>query len=131
MLNTIKRFAVWAVLAAWFASSGLTWDLLQVFAWVNMSRTNAIHLSTSEAITKTLTDKPCSLCKVVEKGRKTTEQAPVGKSEVLKAKIKYDFNQGDSVYLTLPESYGIILQRDQGFNTWRLTEEVPVPPPKV
>ena len=131
MLNTTKRFAVWAVLAAWLASSGLTWDLLQVVAWVNMSRTNAIYLSTSEAITKTLSDKPCPLCKVVEKGRKTTEQVPVDKSDVLKAKIKYDFNHGGGVYLILPESYAVIFQRDRGISSRQLAQEVPVPPPKV
>ena len=131
MLSIAKRFAVWAVLAAWLASSGLTWDFLQVVAWANMSRTNATSLSTSEAISKTLSDKPCSLCKVVQKARSATEQTPVDRSDVLKAKIKYDYNYGDGLYLSLPESYGTIFQRDLEIHSWRLTEEVPVPPPKV
>jgi hypothetical protein len=131
MLGTAKKFAVFAVLAAWLASSGLTWDILQVVAWANMSRANAANLSTSEAIGKTLSDKPCSLCEVVQTARSATEQTPVDKSDILKAKIKYDFNYGSGFYLTLPEVYGTIFQRDQGIYSWRLTEEVPVPPPKV
>ena len=131
MLVNAKRFVVWAVLAAWLASSGLTWDLLQLVAWTNMSRANAITLSTSEAIKKTLSDKPCSLCKVVQKARSATEQTPVDKSDILKAKTKYDFNYGNGIYLNLPEAYGFISHRDPGVYSGQIAEEVPLPPPKV
>ena len=131
MFAKAKHFIVWGVLAAWLASSGLTWDLLQVVAWVNMSRVNATTLTTSEAINKTLKDKPCSLCKVVQKARSASEQVPLDKGDILKAKIKYDFNFDEGTYLILPKEYGFISQRDPRVYFSQRAEEVPLPPPKA
>ena len=131
MFAKAKHFIVWGVLAAWLASSGLTLDLLQVVAWVNMSRINATTLSTTEAINKTLKDKPCSLCKVVQKARSASEQVPLDKGDALKAKIKYDFNFAQGAYLALPKDYDFISQRNPEVYSGQLAEEVPVPPPKV
>ena len=121
----------WAALAAWLASSGLSWDLLQVVAWANMSRVNAVSLSTDQAIRKALNDKPCPLCLASQKGREASEQSPVSKSESLKVKAKYDFAMDDGVVLPLPYLISAQYVGGPDVKPRQLSREVPVPPPKV
>ncbi len=121
----------WAALAAWLASSGLSWDLLQVVAWANMSRVNATSLSTQEAIKKTMRDKPCPLCLASQKGREASEQSPVSKSESLKVKAKYDLAKDEGVVLPLPYLISAQYVGGPDVKPQQLSREVPVPPPKV
>ena len=121
----------WAALAAWLASSGLSWDLLQVVAWANMSRVNAVSLSTDQAICKALKDKPCPLCMASQKGRESSDQSPVSKSETLKVKAKYDCATDDGVRLPLPYLISAQYLLGSEIKPQQLSRDVPVPPPKV
>jgi hypothetical protein len=121
----------WAALAAWLTSSGLSWDLLQVVAWVNMSRVNAVSLSTDQAIRKALKDKPCPLCMASQKGRESSDQSPVSKSETLKVKAKYDCATDDGVRLPLPYLISAQYLLGSEIKPQQLSRDVPVPPPKV
>jgi hypothetical protein len=130
-MSKLRRFMAWAALAAWLASSGLSWDLLQVVAWANMSRVNAASLSTQEAIKKTIRDKPCPLCLASQKGREASEQSPVSKSEFLKVKAKYNFAKDEGVVLPLPYLISAQYVCSPDVKPQQLSREVPVPPPKV
>lgn len=116
---------------AWLASSGLSWDLLQVVAWINMSKANADSLSVGAAIEKTLQDAPCPLCAAAKKGRDSTDKSPVSKPETLKAKTSTDYAEGYAIFLELPtlSSFSFLALVDAKPET--LSREVPVPPPKV
>jgi hypothetical protein len=115
---------------AWLAASGLSWDLLQVVAWTKMSVDNATELTAAAAVSKTLEDAPCPLCKVAQEGRKNSEQAPLAKDEVAKAKAKADPVAGEIRLLSGKSFSG----RDHAwpedeFSVTRVAE-VPVPPPR-
>lgn len=131
MLARGRIFIAWVALAAWAMASGLSWDLLQVAAWVNMSTANARTMSAGAAVAKTMTDEACPLCKAASAGRAQSEQSPLAKSEAVKAKVKAD--------ATLPlMSLGFAALCEHRLETvaerWAVIsqfEEVPVPPPKV
>jgi hypothetical protein len=85
----MRRTIAWAALVAWLGASGLSWDLLQVVAWVKMSAENARSMDVSSAVSKTLNDAPCSLCCAVKAGRESSESdAPLAKQEQAKSKEK-------------------------------------------
>jgi hypothetical protein len=85
----MRRTIAWAALVAWLGASGLSWDLLQVVAWVKMSAENARSMDVSSAVSKTLNDAPCSLCCAVKEGRESSDSsAPAGRTEQAKAKEK-------------------------------------------
>lgn len=127
----LKQTLAWAALMAWLASSGLSWDVLQVVAWVNMSKSNADSMSVGAAIEKTLQDAPCPLCAAAKKGRDTTEQSPVSKPETLKAKTATDCSQGNAIFLELPTLSSFTFPALADAKPEILSREVPVPPPKV
>lgn len=125
-----KPFA-WLALVAWLAASGLSWDLLQVVAWTKMSVENAAQRSVGEAVTKALADAPCAMCKVVQDGRKQSEQQPLAKDEAVKAKAKAD----SSVDVLAVIGAHVFQGRE---HAWPKDEvgltrvsEVPVPPPRL
>jgi hypothetical protein len=122
----------WTALAAWLAASGVSADLLQVFAYANMAAKNAQTMAASAAVAKAMADAPCPMCKVAAAARQAAEQAPLAKQDAVKAKVKPD---GDVWSVRLPG-------RDFGSaETFRevivsvfcpeLIHEVPVPPPKA
>lgn len=90
MFRRLRQPLAWLALVAWLAASGLSWDLLQVVAWTKMSVDNATQLTAAAAVSKTLEDAPCPLCKAAQEGRKKSEQAPLAKDEVAKVKAKAD-----------------------------------------
>jgi hypothetical protein len=112
-------------------ASGLSWDLLQVVAWVNMSATNARTMSPGAAIAKTMTDAVCPLCKVASDGRAQSEQTPLAKQEAVKAKVKVD---AALPLVTLGFAALSAHRLEVGRERWSVItqlREVPVPPPKV
>jgi hypothetical protein len=112
-------------------ASGLSWDLLQVVAWVNMSATNARTMSAGAAVAKTMTDAPCPLCKVASDGRAQSEQTPLAKQEAVKAKVKVD---AALPLVTLGFAALSAHRLEVGRERWSVItqlREVPVPPPKV
>lgn len=131
MLGSFRIFVAWVAIAAWAMASGLSWDLLQVVAWVNMSATNARTMSPGAAIAKTMTDAACPLCKVASDGRAQSEQTPLAKQEAVKAKVKVD---AALPLVTLGFAALSAHRLEVGRERWSVItqlREVPVPPPKV
>ncbi len=131
MLGRFRIFVAWVALAAWAAASGLSWDLLQVAAWVNMSAANARTMSAGAAVAKTMTDEACPLCKVASEGRTQSEQSPLAKQEAVKAKVKAD---AALPLATLGFAALSAHRLEVGRERWSVftqLREVPVPPPKV
>ena len=131
MLRRFRQSFAWLALVAWLAASGLSWDLLQVVAWTKMSVDNATQLTAAAAVTKTLEDAPCPLCKVAQEGRKNSEQAPLAKEEIAKVKAKADAAAGEIRLLTAVFFSG----RDYAYPLDEVSvtraAEVPVPPPRL
>lgn len=126
-----RIFIAWVALAAWAMASGLSWDLLQVAAWVNMSTANARTMSAGAAVAKTMTDEACPLCKAASAGRAQSEQSPLAKSEAVKAKVKAD---ATLPLMTLGFAELSAHRLEAVAERWAVpsqVREVPVPPPKV
>lgn len=116
---------------AWLAASGLSWDLLQVVAWTKMSVDNASQLSAAAAVSKTLEDAPCPLCKAAQEGRKNSEPAPSAKDELAKAKAKADPVAGEIHLLAAKVFSGRDFALPVGEGSVSRVAEVPVPPPRA
>ena len=131
MRRRFRQPFAWLALVAWLAASGLSWDLLQVLAWTKMSVDNASQLTAAAAISKTLEDAPCSLCKVAQDGRKNSEQAPLAKDESAKVKAKADPASGEIHLLAVKFFLGRDYARPADEESVLRVAEVPVPPPRV
>jgi hypothetical protein len=116
---------------AWLAASGLSWDLLQVVAWTKMSVDNAAGLTASAAVSKTLEDAPCPLCKAAQEGRKNSEQAPLAKDEIAKVKAKADPVTGEVSLIAGKLFSGRDYARPADERSVTRVAEVPVPPPRT
>ncbi len=131
MPGRLRIFVAWAAIAAWSAASGLSWDLLQVAAWVNMSAANARTMTATAAVAKTMTDEACPLCKAAAEGRAKSERSPLAQQDTAKAKLKAE--------AAMPLRVGgasLLVSTRLGFASedWSFvtrTREVPVPPPKA
>ena len=131
MPGRLRRLVAWAAIAAWAAASGLTWDLLQVAAWVNMSADNARTMSAGAAVAKTMTDEACPLCRAAAEGRAQSEQSPLAKQDPVKAKVKSDASLPWAV-VRADARVGLRLARGEPRVVLpSLVREVPVPPPKA
>lgn len=130
MPRRLRICVAWAALAAWAAASGLTWDLLQVVAWVNMSAENARTMSTGAAVAKTMTDAACPLCVAAAEGRAKSDNSPLAKQDPAKSKAKSDAVLPFIGWACLDLSVVLV---DEGVRQPCpcLAEEVPVPPPKL
>jgi hypothetical protein len=122
----------WAALVAWLAASGLSADLLQIFAYANMAAGNARTMDAGAAVAKAMADAPCAMCNVAAVARQASEQAPLAKEDAVKAKVKPD---GAVWSFRLPARD---LHRVESFREVivsvdcpELICEVPVPPPKA
>ena len=131
MRKFLRVTLAWTALVAWLAASGVSADLLQVFAYANMAANNAQSMTASAAVAKALEDAPCELCKAAAAARKASEQAPLGKQEAAKSKVKPD---GAVWSVRLPARD---LGRAESFREVTVSVfcpelicEVPVPPPK-
>ncbi len=130
--NFLRVTCAWAALVAWLAASGVSADLLQVFAYANMAAANAKTMTASAAVAKAMEDAPCAMCKVAASARQAAEQAPLGKQEAAKSKVKSD---GAVWSVRLP---ACDLGRAESFREVTVSVfcpelicEVPVPPPKA
>ena len=131
MFRRFHKPIAWLALVAWLAASGLSWDLLQVVAWTKMSVDNATQLTAAAAVSKTLEDAPCALCKVAQEGRKNSEQAPLTKDEAAKVKAKADPVAGEIHLLAAKLFSGRDHARPSDEVSVSRVAEVPVPPPRV
>lgn len=96
-----------------------------------MSVDNAAALTASAAVSKTLEDAPCPLCKAAQEGRKNSDQAPLAKDEVAKVKAKADPLAGEVVLLPAPLFSGRAFARPLAEVGVARVAEVPVPPPRL
>ncbi len=94
-----------------------------------MSVDNATQLTAAAAVTKTLEDAPCPLCKVAQEGRKNSEQAPLAKEEIAKAKA--DAAAGEIQLLAARLFSGCDFARPADEVSVSRVAEVPVPPPRA
>ena len=131
MVRRFRQPFAWLALVAWLAASGLSWDLLQVVAWTKMSVDNATQLTAAAAVTKTLEDAPCPLCKAAQEGRKNSEQAPLAKDELAKVKAKADPVAGEALLLSAKTFSGRDYARPMDEVSLASVSEVPVPPPRA
>ena len=131
MHRRFRQPFAWLALVAWLGASGLSWDLLQVVAWTKMSVDNASQLTASAAVSKTLVDAPCALCKVAQDGRKNSEQAPLAKDDNAKVKAKADPAAGEIHLLEVKFFSGRDYARPADEVSVSRVAEVPVPPPRV
>ena len=95
-----------------------------------MSVDNAAGLTTAAAVSKTLEDAPCPLCKAAQEGRKNSDQAPLAKDEFAKAKAKADPVAGGVDLLPAPLFSGRDYPRPSAEAGVTRVAEVPVPPPR-
>ena len=130
MFGRLRQPFAWLALVAWLAASGLTWDLLQVVAWTKMSVDNAAQLTAQAAVSKTLEDAPCPLCRAAQEGRKNSEQAPVAKDEIAKVKAKADLADGEVRLLAAGLFSGRAFALPADESGIARVAEVPVPPPR-
>ncbi len=130
-MRRFRQPLAWLALVAWLAASGLSWDLLQVVAWTKMSVDNASQLTASAAVSKTLVDAPCALCKVAQDGRKNSEQAPLAKDDNAKVKAKADPASGEIRLLAAKFFSGRDYMRPADEVSVSRVAEVPVPPPRA
>jgi len=131
VLRRLRQPFAWLALVAWLAASGLSWDLLQVVAWTKMSVDNATQLTAASAVSKTLQDAPCPLCKAAQEGRKNSAQAPLAKDELAKVKAKADPVAGESLLLADKVFSGRDYARPVDERGRSRVAEVPVPPPRA
>jgi hypothetical protein len=131
VFRRLRQPIAWLALVAWLGASGLSWDLLQVVAWTKMSVDNASQLTASAAVSKTLEDAPCALCKVAQDGRKNAEQAPLAKEEGAKVKAKADPASGEIRLLAVKFFSGRDYARPADEVSMSRMSEVPVPPPRA
>jgi hypothetical protein len=96
-----------------------------------MSVDNASQLTVAAAVSKTLKDAPCSLCKVAQDGRKNSEQAPLAKDESAKVKAKADPATGGIHLLAATLFSGRDYTRPSDEVSVSRAAEVPVPPPRA
>ena len=95
-----------------------------------MSVDNATQLTAAAAVSKTLEDAPCPLCKAAQEGRKNSESAPLAKDDIAKVKAKADPVAGEIVLRAAvsPSGRDHALPADEVGLMRR--DEVPVPPPR-
>lgn len=96
-----------------------------------MSVDNATQLTASAAVSKTLEDAPCPLCRVAQEGRKNSEQAPLAKDEVAKAKAKADPASDEGAFVAARLCSGSDFGRPADEVGMSRASEVPVPPPRA
>lgn len=120
------RLGRWFVVLAVVFATGSHWFFLQSIAWVGM----AVEFSRTEPITVALEktfngQNPCSLCLVVDEGRKADKQA-----DLQKPQIKLDFFCERSAPLTdLPAPF---VPPMPPHHHWSAFSDLPaLPPPKL
>ena len=79
----LQRLKIIAIVTAWFLATGSQWDLMQVVAWGRMFAGYSEEMTLSAAAKKTFSGEMCSLCHIVQDGRKqqesNSEKVPQGK----------------------------------------------------
>ena len=131
MKGSAQKCLAWAALIAWLSASGLTWDLLQLTAYVNMSATNAKTMDGAAALAKTLEDAPCPLCRAAREGREKSDPSPAQKDELSKVKTKAETTAELMPVGSSEISGGRRFSLPSEETATKLWQEVPVPPPRA
>ena len=122
MRNFLQVTLAWAALVAWLVASGVSADLLQVFAFAD-------HVAKGVAVTA---KDHCGPCLAVDAARDASDHAAPAKHEVAKIKVKADGAVWSvrlpSVALTAGKTF-----REVVISAYcpELICEVPVPPPEA
>jgi hypothetical protein len=126
VLDVISRVAKLLTAIALAGSIGLHLAFLQSAAWIGMMITYSQEAPLTEALSKTFDGKhPCSLCKRIEKERKTQHKS----DRQFECKKLDLVNVGGVIVLTPPSRF-----QKLGFgNDWapQSSQTPPVPPPRV
>lgn len=122
MRRTLQQ---WLIVTLLSLAVGGHWITLQSVAWVGMA-VNYSHNSTlREALVKTFNGKnPCTLCKVVQEGKKSEQ-----KQSLLKVETKLDFWLARNSALLYPPPPSDVLTSEGAAARIR-TESPPTPPPR-
>lgn len=70
-----RRIQYLMVFFAWFMATGSQWDVMQVVAWGKMFADYSQGMTLSAAAKKTFSGEMCSICLVVQDGRKQQESS--------------------------------------------------------
>lgn len=122
MRKFLQVTLAWAALVAWLVASGVSADLLQVFAYAD-------HVAKGVAVTA---KDHCGPCLAVDAARDASDHAAPVKHEVAKIKVKADGTVWSvrlpSVSLTAGKTF-----REVVISAYcpELICEVPVPPPEA
>ena len=109
--------------------SGAHWLALQAVAWTGMLVARTQQGSVEEAVRTTFDgDHPCSLCQVVEEGRR--QQQENDPAPILEQLAKLNFLKPQSVRLPQPTMAGFIYPGASELGVLR-GESPPTPPPRL
>jgi hypothetical protein len=122
-----RRLQLLIAFIACLISTGVQWDVLQVFAWGRMIIGYANTMSLSEAVEETFDGEMCELCKVVNEAKQQEQTIP--EQSLSKQKFLL-ICPASSVFVSAP------LQSARWLNTsvlWHshLRGEPPLPPPRA
>jgi hypothetical protein len=121
-----RRFGKFFVVGALVLATGGHWALLQSVAWVGMAIQFSHTAALSVALQKTFDGKhPCKLCKVVEQGRKCSQEQDLQKLEV-----KMDFFCAERSSFAVPSLDFPVVSPSPEIMLPR-TEAPPLPPPRL
>src|SRR3954469_20770351 len=122
----LRQFSKWLVVGALVLATGGHWALLQSVAWVGMAIQFSHTDGVSIALQKTFDGKhPCKLCKVVEQGRKCSQEQDLQKLEV-----KMDFFCVEQGSFAVP-SLDFPLVSSSASLMLLHAEAPPLPPPRL
>lgn len=123
MRNFLRVTSAWAALVAWLMASGVSADLLQVFAYAD-------HMAKGVAVTA---KDRCGPCLAVDAAREASDHAAPVKHEVAKIKAKADGAVWSVRVVSARLDAPYVFSREVGASVScpELTYEVPVPPPEA
>lgn len=125
-----RKLSVLCLLVAWLCANGVTWNVVQVVAWVKMYHDYAQLMPAAQALQLTLSgEAPCDLCHFAATAKDTADQ-----------QLPHDVLGGGADKFVLAcqvPAPVILLPADSSWpgvadDFGRLrTDAVPVPPPRV
>ena len=127
-----RRVEVVAVLFAWIFTTGVQWDVTQLFAWGRMFAGYAQDMTVTAAARKTFSGELCDLCRTVQRGREqqdTTAPKPAAGKTVGKSIDLAPLPVGTAVFAAQPQPEGEVLPLPSPRGRSRAAP--PSPPPRA
>jgi len=125
-----RQLSIVCLLLAWLCANGVTWNAVQVVAWIKMYHDNAQVMSAAAALEATFDGRaPCDLCQIARSAEDTAQQQlPQDSLGSHSDKFVLVCQQPAPVLLTHPDFSWPGAEPSVGLVR---TEAVPVPPPRV